>query len=50
VLSKATPVVRNTLNPYWRFDVEFEAEDATRILIRIHDNNKYKKRDQVCAL
>ncbi|KAI5480937.1 putative e3 ubiquitin-protein ligase hula protein [Pseudohyphozyma bogoriensis] len=44
--SLATPIVRNTLNPYWSHPFEFDAEDGTRILIRVHDNNKYKKRDQ----
>ncbi|KAM0753986.1 HECT-domain-containing protein [Meredithblackwellia eburnea MCA 4105] len=44
--SHATPIVRATLNPYWAASYEFEADDNTRILVRIHDNSKYKKRDQ----
>ncbi|KAK4704406.1 hypothetical protein P7C70_g1799, partial [Phenoliferia sp. Uapishka_3] len=46
ILSLATPIVRATLNPYWSASFEFEAEDSTRILVRVHDNSKYKKRDQ----
>ncbi|KAL8278008.1 hypothetical protein RQP46_009640 [Phenoliferia psychrophenolica] len=46
VLSLATPIVRNTLNPYWSASFEFEADDNTKILVRVHDNSKYKKRDQ----
>lgn len=30
LLSKTTPVVRSTLNPYWAAHFDFEAEEGTR--------------------
>ncbi|ORY75381.1 hypothetical protein BCR35DRAFT_293021 [Leucosporidium creatinivorum] len=46
VASFASPIARASLNPYWAADFEFEAEEGTRILVRIHDNSKYKRKHQ----
>ncbi|KAK4048797.1 hypothetical protein OIV83_004563 [Microbotryomycetes sp. JL201] len=46
VVSFASPVAKASVNPYWAANFEFEAEEGTRVLIRIHDNTKYKKRHE----
>ncbi|KAK4052965.1 hypothetical protein OIO90_004089 [Microbotryomycetes sp. JL221] len=46
VVSFASPVARASLNPYWAANFVFDAEEGTRLLIRLHDNTKYKKRHQ----